>query len=548
MKTRRLTLEQLKHEAEVTLHLLNDSVFDHFDAVFLDRLDDARYKFDSLASISIPSFFSETTGTNSTLSYAWKLYTILAQGLRDRVRLIHLSLPPTSSRPVEARSKKVNATPLAGQITLGILLDAAHNNRLVDHGPAAGHKEGASYRDFWGSKAELRRFKDGSILESVLWTTKDSKLSIHNQIIQYLVGKFFGKDIGEAIEFVGEEFANMLDGGKTSAAFQPAMTAFDNLIKELRDLEGLPLAIRQVAAAAPGLRYATVEVPLGSPGQLMEPVDVVVQFESSGRWPDDLVAIQKTKIAFLLKMSSLLEKTPGAVSRIGLENVSRPTMNSAVLELIYKSGPAFRIRIYHDREQTLLERQLLNKDLPGRKRDEITLALSEHRRRFIIGPLHTQEVQKLSHRFPALSPSIRLVKQWFRTHLLSGKVSDELMELLTIRSFVSTPSPPSSVMAGFLQTLRFISVWDWRTEPAVIGPVGKSALENFEAVRKADPGMNRIAMVAFSEYDTSGTTWTELGPKKVVAARITALARSAITANIKVCFQTTAGRTRFLTK
>jgi U3 small nucleolar RNA-associated protein 22 len=140
---------------------------------------------------------------------------------------------------------------------------------------------------------------------------------------------------------------------------------------------------------------------------------------------------------------------------------------------------------------------------------------------------------------------MRLVKKWFRAHLLSGKVSDELVELLTIWSFISTSSPPNSVMAGFLQTLRFISVWDWRTEPAVIGSVDK-AMEHFEAIRKADPGMNRIAMVVLSEYDPGGTAWTELGPKKVIAARITALARSAITAHIKVCSPINSGRTEFL--
>jgi U3 small nucleolar RNA-associated protein 22 len=130
---------------------------------------------------------------------------------------------------------------------------------------------------------------------------------------------------------------------------------------------------------------------------------------------------------------------------------------------------------------------------------------------------------------------MRLVKRWFRAHLLSEEVSDELIELLTIRSFASTSSPPNSVMAGFLQTLRFISLWDWRTEPAVVGTVDKKSLENFETTRKADPAMNRVAMVVPSEYDASGTTWTELGPRKVVAARITALARSAITADPKVC-------------
>ncbi|KAG0124810.1 Nrap protein [Tuber indicum] len=524
----------LKREAEITLKLLSDPVTDHFEEVFLHRLDDPRFKFDALAYIPIPECLNKNNGLDPLLSFSQKLYDMLSTGLTDRAKLIHLTLPSISDLPV--RADGINRSPApSAQIIAGLLLNAAQCNRAVDHGPPAGHKDGASYRVFWGDKAELRRFKDGSILESVVWGTKDSKQSIYNQIIQYLVAKNFGDGIGNRIKFIGDEYTTAVGGGRDVSLFQPAMAAFEKLVKELRNLEGLPLAIRQVSAAAPVLRYSSVGVPLLSSGQLMQPADVVVQFESSGRWPDDLIAIQKTKIAFLLKMSELLEKA-GTVTRIGLENVDYPTMNSAFLEVVYYEGSAFRIRIYHDREQTLLERQLLNKDLPGKKRDEVTAALSEHRRRFIVGPLHTQEVQKLSHRFPALSPSIRLLKRWFQTHLLSREISEELAELMTIRTFVATSSPPNSVMSGFLRTLHFISLWDWRTEPAVIGTVAKNASETFGAIRKSDPAINRHAMVIPTEYDPTGTTFTEFGPRKVVAARVTALARSAIGASFKNMF------------
>jgi len=512
---------------------LSDPVIDHFEEVFLYKLDNPCLKFDALAYIPIPEFLNKDNGSNPLLSFSQKLYDMLSTGLTDRAKLIHLTLPLTSAQPVRACGINPSLAP-ARQIIAGFLLNAAQCNRVVDHGPPAGHKDGASYRVFWGDKAELRRFKDGSILESVVWDTKDSKQSIPNQIIQYLVIKNLGDEIGNKVKFVGDEYANAVGSGG-AGLFQPTMAAFEKLIGELGSLEGLPLAIRQVSPVAPALRYSSVEVPLFSSGQLMQPADVVVQFESSGRWPDDLIAIQKTKIAFLLKMSELLEKA-GVVTRIGLENIDRPTMNSAFLEVVYCEGSAFRIRIYHDREQTLLERQLLNKDLLGKKRDEITAALSEHRRRFIIGPLHTQEVQKLSHRFPALSPSIRLLKRWFQAHLLSREVSEELVELMTIRTFVATSPPPNSVMSGFLRTLHFISLWDWRAEPAIIGTVDKNTSETFDAIRRSDPAMNSHSMVIPTEYDPMGTTFTEFGPRKVVAARVTALARSAVGASFKVSF------------
>lgn len=479
------------------------------------------------------------------LSNPKKLYDVLAKGLGDRVSLIHLSLPPPVQPQLECSR---GAKPAGGNrcITVGFLLDANQCSRAVDHGPPAEYKkEAAEYRKFWGPKADLRRFKDGSILESVIWTDKDSKLSIFNQIIQYIVPRHV---IGvEDITFVGDEFTRLLPksqviGSQTTSSFQPAMSGFDTLVKDLRELEGLPLQVRQISAAASSLRYSTVQIPLAAANgtALMEPADVVVQFESSMKWPEDLVAVQKTKIAFLLKMAELLEKGAGkrnTHTRIGLENEDRPTMNAAFLDVIYLTGPAFRVRIYHERERTLLEKQLKSGLLSPRTKDEISQALNEHCRQFIYGPLHTQDFQKLCHRFPALSPTTRLVKKWFHSHLLSPHVSEELMELVTLRCFIN-PSPwatPSSVMTGFLRTILFLSQWDWRAEPLIVdmstGDLTTSNVEKitekFGALRKSDPALNRLALFAASNHDQEGTIWTENGPAKVVAARMTSLARSA---------------------
>ena len=63
---------------------------------------------------------------------------------------------PTNGRP------EVN-----GVMWLGVVVDPDHANRIVDKGPPADHAaEAAAFRAFWGEKAELRRFQDGSILEA----------------------------------------------------------------------------------------------------------------------------------------------------------------------------------------------------------------------------------------------------------------------------------------------------------------------------------------------------------------------------------------------
>jgi hypothetical protein len=54
--------------------------------------------------------------------------------------------------------------------TIGLSLVPENTSRILDKGPPPTDKEAAAaFREFWGDRAELRRFKDGSILEAVVW-------------------------------------------------------------------------------------------------------------------------------------------------------------------------------------------------------------------------------------------------------------------------------------------------------------------------------------------------------------------------------------------
>src|SRR5690606_16634732 len=192
--------------------------------------------------------------------------------------------------------------------------------------------------------------------------------------------------------------------------FQPALNGFDTLVKDLRELEGIPLHIRHISSASPSLRYTSMDVPLpvADSGTLMEPANVVLMFESSGRWPEDLPAIQKTKLAFLIKIAELLEEAGAEVdTRVGLENPGHPMQNAGYLDIIYHSGPAFRVRIFHDKEETMLSRRLKNKSLPIHEKNELSASLVLLRRQFVEEPLLTQAVKTASTRYPLLSPTIR---------------------------------------------------------------------------------------------------------------------------------------------
>ena len=483
-----------------------------------------------------------TDGTDRLQQFCQEVYSSLEIGLSDRVNLIHLSrtqIPGRSIAPI--REPKANQS---SGIIIGFLIDSEQVSRSIDKGPSAEDKlAAAAFRKFWGDKAELRRFKDGSILESLIWNDSSAEGGVLQQIVQYVVRRHLGSNVAESIEFLGDNVDQVLprpnQGNSISTlGYQSVMTASETLEKELRSMEGLPLKVRQISAGSPALRYASLKVPISSPkDSRIKTADIYVQFEGSARWPDDILAVQRTKIAFLLKIGELLEeKTLGLTSRLGLENEKHKFLNIAFLDIMYPTGAVFRLRIHHERELNVLERLLKDKSYDQGRREETALAVSAYKRNFIKQPLHTQAVRTLSTRFPLLSPSMRLMKLWRDAHLLSPHISDELIELLTILTFVQ-PYPwqaPGSLRTALLRTLTYISNWDWRTEPLIVdfnGELSSKEIDainlRFEAWRKIDPAMNRIVMFAASNLDPDGVIWTEQGPSKVVATRFTSLAKAA---------------------
>lgn len=494
-------------------------------------------------SIHIPSTWKPSAerfdSSDRVTRFCQELFDVLTTGLGDRIKLIHPQMTKDPMWPISTPNPSLNRRPV---VVVGILLNVEQHGRTVDHGPLAEDKNAAAaFRAFWGEKAELRRFKDGSIHESLVWSTADSSYNVLDRIVAHILRRHMGQETAEGINFVGNAFEHLLPESKVSnplAIYQPLTKAFETLAKEIRSIEGLPLQIRQISTTSPQLRYTSYDTPNPSSfGYCAQPVSVYVQFEGSTRWPDDLVAIQRTKIALLLKIGELLEEsTSGLILRLGLENEQQEFLNQAFVDLIHPTGAIFRLRIHHERELSILEHLLRDKLNDFEKRAEIAFAISTHKRDFVQRPLHTEAVRTLSTRFPLLSPSIRIMKKWRDSHLLSLHISDELIEILTIRTFVQ-PDPwqtPGSVMTGFLRTLAFISKWDWQSEPLIVDfghEISTKDVEGislrFAAWRKIDPGMNRFVVFAASNLDTDGISWTEQGPSKVVAARFTSLARAA---------------------
>lgn len=527
---------RLQEEAKISMEILRESAFDQFEATFILRKDHPLQEYDisfQLANLTATKV-SFSDYANEVARVCSKTYAVLKEGLTDRVKIIYLKTP-------ESAPWQLKATPpiTAAEIFVGFVFDPANVGRLIDHGPAAEDKKSAAqFRKFWGEKAELRRFKDGSITESLVWSNTSDAL-ILKEIVIYLFNRHLGAELGKNVKFTDLNFSRLLPGSDSSTkTFGNLKAAFNTLEQDIRGMESLPLQPKMLSAISPQLRLSSVSLPEFSPQQhLREPVEVLIQFEGSGRWPDDIIAIQQTKVAFLLKIGNLLAASVvGLTSRVLLENIERPLSNRGVLDVIYPSGAAFRLRIYVDREQILLERLIKEKSTSIQTREEAISAKRLLTYTSIQLPLHNQSVATHCTRYPALSPTIRLVKKWFDSHMLLGHIREELVELFVLRTFL-LPYPwraPSSANTGLLRTLQFLSRWDWRVTPLIVDFSGTMASEDvaainarLEAWRKIDPGMKRMVLLAASNHDITGTAFTDGSPSKVVAARMTALARSA---------------------
>lgn len=526
----------LQLQAKSTSDLLADEAAEKFGAIFIVRANVLSHIYDAIFEIKSPDVANSSGSPDhrgAVLDYSAEAYKVLKKAYGNRAELVHLRQPSTESwslgKPHPAES---------GQILVGVIFNFPLMSRQMEHGPPAEEaKDAARFRQFWGEKAELRRFKDGSILECVDWSGKEA-LSVCEEISQYILRRHL-KLTTDEIEFHGDGFSSIVTFSNVDKeAFDATRRAFQTFEYDMRNLEELPLQIRQLAPVSPVSRYASIHPPLlGAHTGSITPIDVNMYFEASTKWPENLVAIQEAKIEFLLDFDRRLTGAKDNVTTyLGRENRDIGTENLAFLDVVYDTGAAFRIRIHCDLEETLLDRQLKNRTLEPYMRDDAGETLAKFHWQYTTLPLHTQTIATFCTRLHALSQSIRLAKQWFNSHKLSAHISEELIELFVLHVFLC-PYPwkaPSSGTTGFLRTLDFLSRWDWRDEPLIIDSAENltndertTIRKDLEGWRKKDSNMNHMVLFVATSHDQSGLAYTRNGPSKLIASRMTRLAKAA---------------------
>jgi len=475
------------------------------------------------------------------------LSTRLRSALGSRVKALSILHPPAQLRTLS------NALPTSPSVVfLGLLLDQEHAFRLVDHGPVAtdapSHATKA-FRELWGSKAEIRRFQDGSITDCVVWHVRDSDERTHipAMIVRHILALHFG---------VREDFITSWQSGfdallrlppsitshSHSSGFKAALTAFQNLTNSIKALDKeLPLAIVNVSPVSPELRYTSVFAPISVPAGAVSTLPICsryvplislnLEFEKSARWPDDLAAIQKMKTAFLERIAqALINAIPGLRARVAVMlPVGVPLIADHVqLEITTPDGWAFALRVWHDREATLLDRILHSSPVAYLAHDleNARTARRLYTRRFLGAPRHHRAVAALHHRFVAFGGTVRLVKRWLAAHwLLRLHVSEEAAEILCAAVFIGVglTRAPNTRERGFACVIRLLRDWNW-SEGMKIPLYGASDPEPDVYPSSVAGAKGVWALV--TETDPDGRMWTVGAPDAVAARRVRALAHA----------------------
>nr|CAD7443268.1 unnamed protein product [Timema bartmani] len=375
------TYERVKREADLAVRCLDNPNINSFQVLFMTPVPFYR-QYDHIVRVSHLSRLEtdqvrQLDHTNHTLPLAQvPILATLREGLGRRVTAIAVSLEDTPHWSIS-----IDPPASADSLTVGLTLDPVHAFINIDKGPTANTEEAEKFRDFWGPKSELRRFPDSSICEAVVWpviTLADKRL-VCGQVVEYLLAS----RLGLKVTYVADQYETLIKHSKVKPAdFEygtgeeatlAVLSVFNELSKQVRELNDLPLEIISVQGTSPVFRYTDTFPPLATqsrPGKKvtkdgptcillndtsaigMAPrwipvIEAVIQLALSKKWPNDLEAVRRIKAAFHVEVAKCLSQ------QCGLTAQPHPNFLD-----VLKGGFVFRLRLAYPREVGLLKRHV----------------------------------------------------------------------------------------------------------------------------------------------------------------------------------------------
>ena len=126
------------------------------------------------------------------------------------------------------------------------------------------------------------------------------------------------------------------------------------------------------------------------------------------------------------------------------------------LDLGYK-GYCFRILVRADPEIKMLQGLI-------RPSPVASALLKDLTRIHVTAAKHHSMIHAVHTLHPSSAAVVRMAKRWVASHLLSGLISTEAIELMVAKVYSSDEAPvdaPATVTTGFLRFLQLLSSYDW---------------------------------------------------------------------------------------
>ncbi|XP_026680233.1 nucleolar protein 6-like [Diaphorina citri] len=332
----------LKEEAKLAVSCLDDINLDSFrllfmtPAPFLRQFDhyicfNNRDKLESVVSKYDHEGKCLDRGQGPVARFADLLVTFLKDSLEERLSSVTYRTYPVQVCTELGGEYKEGGEEDGSCLIVGIRLNSDACFKLIHRGPEANLPEAAQFRQLWGDKSELRRFKDGTVCEASVWGSNSDPWSVRRvvtrEMIVYLLEKRWGLERKEGrgdFVYLANDVDTLIHKQHPGVGQEESTVAilkeWDTLARQLRDMNSLPLDICSVLPTAEVLRYSDPQppVPYASEGSslmsantpvppLVKPVEGVIEVSASGKWPEDINAIARLKAAFYLELAGRLK-------------------------------------------------------------------------------------------------------------------------------------------------------------------------------------------------------------------------------------------------
>jgi hypothetical protein len=396
---------------------------------------------------------------------------------------------------------------------------------IVDRGPTTDRGDDAErFRTLWGDKAELRRFKDGAVVLSVTWSGV-ARQEVMYACVAHLLALHFNARCAPSLQ-------SAVPLKAIDDATAAAWPAFDRFVGELRALADIPLTLVSAQPIAPLMRYAEAR-PSGLHAS-SPPIHVVLRYEASGSWPQEIDAIEAVKQSFYVRIADLLRRQRRYAARACREFV----------DVVVDQLP-LRLYIMQPHQHQLLRDRLAALTASADASLDASVAaearaLGERVRRLdFLGallPTLSAAILGFARQVASFSDAARMFKTWLSAHMLADQLDEYdfgrgvVAELLVVRAFAyagAHAAPPASAVAGFVRTLQLLA--QLAPDDAILVPFGDATPEAIgDALRQRDESKSSLFVMPVGVPRAHMAQLTARVPDRVVARRLSLLARASL--------------------